>query len=211
MSLEQEIKLVINQTEQLDLQSMAWLTQYSQGKIVTSHLVSTYFDTKEQHLRNMEVGLRMRQYDGQWMQTVKTSGIVEDGLHQRDEWEHDLKSPEWDLEKLKQTPLKMLIEQELIWSQLAELFTTDFIRQTMQLRFDDGTQIELAYDCGEVRCGSVSDIIHEIELELKSGSVEQLKLLAEQLCSHLSVNPSDISKAQQGYQLAQKNLNLASR
>lgn len=202
MSLEQEIKLVINQTEQLDLQSMAWLTKYNQGEITTSHLVSTYFDTKDKHLRKMGVGLRMRQYDGQWMQTVKTSGIVEDGLHQRDEWEHDLLSPEWDLEKLKQTPLKQLIEQEVIWSQLAELFTTDFIRQTMQLRFDDGTQIELAYDSGHVRAGDVQQTIHEIELELVSGSITTMKVLADQMCDELPVQASDVSKAKQGYLLA---------
>ncbi len=211
MSLEQEIKLCVEQSDTLDLSTLSSIASLMQSEIKSNNLVSTYFDTLALDLMQRGLGLRMRCCNGQWLQTVKTSGVVVNGFHQRDEWEHELASPNWNISKLKDTALADIVSDNAIWDNISELFTTDFIRQTIQLMLADGSEIELAYDRGEVRCGNSSEIIHEIELELKSGSVEQLKLLAEQLCSQLPVRPSDISKAQQGYQLAQKQLSLSSR
>ncbi|MBE0438744.1 MAG: CYTH domain-containing protein [Gammaproteobacteria bacterium] len=211
MSLEQEIKLRVQQQEQLDLSDLSVLANLIQGEMKSNKLVSTYFDTFNLDLMKRGLGLRMRLSNGQWLQTVKTSGVVVNGLHQRDEWEHELASPNWNITKLMETALADSVSDSKVWDKVSELFTTDFIRHTIQLKLADGSEVELAYDRGEVRCGNSSDIIHEIELELKSGSVEQLKLLAEQLCLQLPVSLSDISKAQQGYQLAQTCLNLASR
>ncbi|MDF1588674.1 MAG: CYTH domain-containing protein [Gammaproteobacteria bacterium] len=211
MSLEQEIKLCVQQTDMLDLPMVSSIATLMQGKMQLNNLVSTYFDTLNLDLMQRGLGLRMRCCNGQWLQTVKTSGVVVNGLHQRDEWEHELASPNWNITKLMETALADSVSDSKVWDNVSELFTTDFIRHTIQLKLADGSDVELAYDRGEVRCGNSSEIIHEIELELKSGSVEQLKLLADQLCLQLPVSLSDISKAQQGYQLAQKCLNLASR
>mgnify|MGYP003624283239 CR=1 FL=1 len=201
MPLEQELKLVVNSEAPIDVSSLI-LPNYSiDGEMVSSRLVSTYFDTAELYLVSQQVGLRMRQSDGAWMQTVKTSGHVQDGLHQREEWEHKLDVAEWDLEKLKQTPLAPMIENPAIWSNIGPVFTTDFERKTLQLRTKDGTQIELAYDKGNVIAGELVKPIHEIELELKSGNVDHLMVLANELQQQLSLSPSDTSKAKMGYQL----------
>ena len=88
---------------------------------------------------------------------------------------------------------------------IEQVFTTDFVRETLQLSLPNKTKIELAYDCGQVITGDLVEPIHEIELELKSGSIEQLSLLAEQFCQQLSVTPSDINKAQRGYKLLASN------
>jgi len=201
MLLEQELKLVVNSDTPIDLSLLIFPNQIIDSNIVTMHLVSTYFDTSELHLVSQGVGLRMRKSDDVWMQTVKTSGDVKDGLHQREEWEHTLDTAEWDLAKLKQTPLAKIIENLVIWSKIGPVFTTDFERKTLQLRLDDGTQIELAYDRGNVIAGNLTQPIHEIELELKSGKVEHLILLANELQHQLSLSPSDISKAKMGYKL----------
>lgn len=201
MPLEQELKLVVNSDAPLDLSSLILPNYIIDGEIVTAHLVSTYFDTRELYLVSQRVGLRMRQSDGVWMQTVKTSGHVKDGLHQREEWEHTLDTAEWDLEKLKQTPLAIIIENSVIWSKIGPVFTTDFERKTLQLRTTDDTQIEFAYDRGRVIAGELTQAIHEIELELKSGNVAHLIVLASELQQQLSLSPSDISKAKMGYQL----------
>lgn len=205
MALEQEIKLVINHDSKLDLSTVSCLSSLEKEPAEISHLVSTYFDTADLDLSKQRVGLRMRQYDEAWWQTVKTAGKVENGLHQRDEWEHPLDNPEWDLNLLRQTPLASLINDAKKWASLSPLFTTDFIRESIQLTLDDSTQIELAYDRGQVTAGDCTGSIHEIELELKSGKVESMALLAEVLCQELDLRPSDCSKAKQGYQLAEKN------
>jgi triphosphatase len=204
MSLEQELKLVVNQAEKLNLTLVQWLQPLVDGESIESKLISTYYDTPEKHLQTLGVGLRMRQYDGQWMQTVKTSGVVTNGLHQRDEWEHDLAKADWDSDKLKATPLRELMEQPKVWDTLAPLFTTDFVRDTLQIKYHDGTHIELAYDRGSVYSGELNQSIHEVELELKAGSVEALTELAGRLCAELPLTPSNASKAKMGYELALK-------
>ncbi len=204
MSLEQEVKLVVNQHERLNLSLVQWLQSLIDGQVTQSTLVSTYYDTPDKHLQRLGLGLRMRQYDGQWMQTVKTSGVVKNGLHQRDEWEHDLVDQNWDIDKLTDTPVATVIKQTELWDTLVPLFTTDFVRDTLQLKYHDGTHIELAYDRGYVYSGELKDRIHEVELELKAGAVEALTELAGQLCAELPLAPSNTSKAKQGYQLAEK-------
>ena len=201
MALEQEVKLQINNDTQIDLSSLSLQDCLADGESKTHHLISIYYDTAELYLKSQGVSLRMRQIDDIWLQTVKTAGVVKDGLHQREEWEDRLNGAEWDLAKLRLTPLASIIEDEAIWSKLEALFTTDFIRQTLQLTMDDGSQIELAYDYGNVSRGELQLPIHEIELELKSGDAEQLSKLTQQLQQQLGLNLSDISKAQMGYQL----------
>ena len=205
MALEQEVKLVVTSDDKLDLSLLPELLKMADGQIVSDHLVSTYFDTDDLYLSKQGLGLRMRQINEHYLQTVKTSGSVKDGLHQREEWEYDLAGPEWDLASLKLTPLATIIDNAEIWSTLAPLFTTDFWRETLQLTLADGTKIELAYDRGEVRSGSLNTNIHEVELELKAGDSRQLGILATTLCQQLPVSPSDISKAQMGYELVAKS------
>jgi len=205
MILEQELKLIVNSAEKLDLTRLSWPQACQQGQVETLHLISVYYDTPELDLSRQKVGLRLRKSNQQWLQTVKTSGTVSQGLHQREEWEHELVDTQWDLEKLRQTPLAKIIDDTDCWAKVAPLFTTDFIRETIQLTQEDGSQIELAYDRGHVSVDDEQVIIHEIELELKSGNVEQLSVVAALLNEQLDVQASDCSKAKQGYQLVAKN------
>jgi len=200
--LEQELKLVVEGDDKLDLLSLQWLVALADAELETDQLISTYYDTPDQYLSKLKVGLRLRKKGSQWFQTVKTAGKVKEGLHQRQEWEDELANEQWNLDNLKQTPLADIIDDVEIWSTLQPIFTTDFIRETLQLTLADCTQIELAYDRGEVRAGDLRSTIHEVELELKSGSVENLEQIATRLQEEFRLTPSDCSKAKLGYQLA---------
>lgn len=203
MSLEQEIKLQVMQEAELDLSALVWLGDLLQSAAYKQHLVSTYFDTPDKALIQFGVGLRLRQVDKQWLQTVKCSGEAKDGLHQRKEWEHTLAGPEFDLSLLAQTELAPLLENKPVWDSVTPVFTTDFERVVMPLLLDDGTQIEMAYDRGWVKAGDRRKRIHEIELELKSGDIKKCQTLAESLKRAVPLEYSDISKAGLGYRLSQ--------
>lgn len=203
MSLEQEIKMLVGQQEELDLLALSWLGDLLEAETDRIHLLSTYFDTPDKALQQFGVGLRLRQIGTRWLQTVKCSGEAKNGLHQRKEWEHELNGPEFDLALLAETELAPLIEQQAVWSAIAPVFTTEFERQLLPLRLQDGTRVELAYDRGEVRAGEKRAVIHEIELELKQGDVKKMQNLAESLKTALPLQYSDISKAAQGYRLSQ--------
>lgn len=203
MSLEQEIKMLVGQQEELDLLALPWLGDLLEADTDRIHLLSTYFDTPDKALQQFGVGLRLRQIGEQWLQTVKCSGEAKNGLHQRKEWEHELNGPEFDLALLADTDLAPLIKQQSVWSAIAPVFTTEFKRQLLPLRLQDGTRVEMAYDRGEVRAGKKRAVIHEIELELKQGDVKKMQNLAESLKAALPLQYSDISKAAQGYKLSQ--------
>lgn len=203
MSLEQEIKLKVMQAEALDLAALDWLCELFEAKPYKQHLLSTYFDTPDKALMQFGVGLRLRQVDQKWLQTVKSSGEAVDGLHQRQEWEHELAGSEFDETLLRQTDLAPLLDNKAVWVALAPVFTTDFERLVMPLLLEDGTQIEMAYDRGRVIAGEKQQNIHEIELELKRGDIKKCQQLATRLKTALALEYSDISKAAQGYKLSQ--------
>ena len=200
MMLEQEVKLQVS-GDRLELKTLTWLCSLADCDVEKQRLISTYYDTPDQYLMAQGLGLRLRNKGGQWLQTVKTSGSAKNGLHQRQEWENELEKEVFDLEKLKQTPLKEIIENQEKWLTLTPLFSTNFMRETLQITLADNTQIEFAYDYGKVTAKQLSAPIHEIEMELKAGSVEQLIHFAEMVSELLKLTPSNGNKAQLGYQL----------
>ncbi len=205
MAVEQEIKMVVTGTQQLDFEILRQLSEIQIQHHVIHHVSNTYYDTPDWQLRRQQVGLRMRQYDHQWYQTVKTSGTAIAGLHQRHEWEYPLSGPHWDYETLKQTPLRTLMEQDPQLTHLIPLFTTDFVRESYLLETIDGTTLELAYDHGKVTTSQASQPIHEIELELVSGHVTAMTRLARQLALHFPLQADNGSKAQMGYRLLESS------
>jgi triphosphatase len=200
MSLEQEIKLTLTSKVELDLKELDWLSSYIE-QVDNQHLVSKYFDTPELEIIGQGIGLRLRNDNGKWLQTVKSTGQVVDGLHQREEWEHPLKQAQFDETLLKQTALKPIVENESLWQRIDVVFTTDFHRQAAQLKLDDETYVEMAYDYGRVFTASATSMIDEVELELKSGSIEVMKQFAELCMRKLPLQYGAESKAHKGYQL----------
>ena len=203
MALEQEIKLAVMSDQQLELSALP-LPSFRRSEFKTTRLVSTYFDTPDFYLAKQGLGLRLR-FDGKnWLQTVKDKGQIDNGLHQRQEWEHSLPGKAFDLALLKQTPLHELIDDEPLWASLSPIFTTEFDRQYCLLETGEQTTIELAYDRGRVYTVTLEAPIHEVELELKSGQLHYLTALAQELCLTEPLQASNCSKAQQGYELVPK-------
>lgn len=203
MSLEQEIKLSIAGIQPPDLDALPWLTALVTSR-ASSHLRTDYFDTADLALQQMGLALRLREMDGQWLQTVKSQGKVDNGLHQREEWEHPLPNASFDLALLHQTPLVAFAEDTGRWQQLRCLFTTEFNRQIYRL-LEGETEIELAYDSGEVRSEGLTAPIHEIELELRHGDLAVLNAVAEKLKNALGLDYNSQSKAALGYQLFEQH------
>lgn len=205
MSLEQEIKLQVSQDEALNLERLDWLMAMLDQPGQQIHLLSTYFDTPKHDLQQFGAGLRLRQIGEQWLQTVKCTGKAENGLHQRQEWEHPLDGPEFNMALLRETQLAPLLDDTDIWNAIEPLFTTEFDRLVLPLTLTDGTRVEMAYDRGEVRAGDRQAVIHEIELELKQGEIKKVQQLADRLKAALPLQYSNVSKAAQGYGISQVN------
>lgn len=166
-------------------------------------LGNTYFDTADSWLRNHDIGLRIRQSDDVYVQTVKTSGRVVAGLHQRPEYnaEHIGNDPDLSLHPDDIWPLGR--EVQVLQKEIVPIFATNFDREQWLLSMPDGSQIEVAFDQGVVVTGEQQSPICEVELELKSGQTESLFTLARVLSDQGGMRLGNLSKAARGYRLAQ--------
>ncbi|MBT2772773.1 CYTH domain-containing protein [Halomonas sp. ISL-60] len=169
-------------------------------------LTNTYFDSPQGDLAKARIALRLRQVDGQLLQTVKTAGQGSGGLSQRQEWEWQITGPGLDLTTLAELP-PFQGELSGVLDALAPQLSTDFTRRSWQLK--EGAQgqeshIELVLDEGEIISGGYRTPIREAELELKGGDPEALWALALTLAEQIALRPSDSSKAARGNALSEQ-------
>lgn len=161
-------------------------------------LRNIYFDTEDWRLNQARIALRIRGRNGQFIQTLKTKGAAVDGLHQRIEWDWPVACPELDLDVLRQhEQWPSTIDSSL----LRPVFETNFMRHAAEVEFMS-SRIELAIDIGEIIAGDRRVVLQELELELRSGEISDVLELGRKLKQCLPLESSDISKAEQGYRLA---------
>lgn len=201
--MEQEIKLQVTQTDAIAPEQLAKVLGLSTSPL-QQKIENRYFDSADRQLLKRGVALRLRYKAGQWLQTVKTAGQVENGLHQRQEWEMPLDSGDLDLQLLRQTALAPLIDDTAFWQDVQPIFTTDFVRLSWQFNWRKAT-VEMAYDRGSVSAGHLQVAIHEVELELLDGDVTVLDGIADMLSEQLPLVRHDQSKAALGYALLSRS------
>ena len=201
--MEQEIKLRVTQTDAIAPEQLAKVVQLSAAPL-QQKIENRYFDSTDLQLLKRGVALRLRHKAGQWLQTVKAAGRVNNGLHQRREWEMPLDSGQLDLHLLRQTALAPLIDDTAFWQDVQPIFTTDFVRLSWQFNWRNAT-VEMAYDRGSVSAGHLRAAIHEVELELVDGEVTVLDCIADMLTQQLPLVRHDQSKAALGYALLSRS------
>jgi len=140
-------------------------------------LQAKYYDTEDRLLSKSGVALRQRLEGTRWVQTLKAAGKSH---IERFEHNHDLgeleRAPELDLNIYATAPEAQQILNNALGDQISQLklqFETDITRTLRVIEYE-GTGIEVALDIGAIRTLDAEQEVHEVEFELKSGSVEQL-------------------------------------
>lgn len=202
MASELELKLAatsekLNKIKQLDFPGAA-----SQSPWETKQMINTYFDTANFKLRDVSIGMRIRQIEDQFIQTVKSSGKAIGGLHQRNEDEIEVSDNQLDTSLITDPYLMILVEEaQEEDGDFLPCFNTDFYRTKSLLTFSDGTKIEMALDSGTITAGDQSVDICEVELELVEGSAEYIFAIGRYLIKELDLTLYNASKARRGYSL----------
>ncbi|CRY56372.1 adenylate cyclase [Yersinia intermedia] len=181
----------------------SWPCQYYAPQTLTN----IYFETADNRLRQHDMGLRIRGYDGRYEMTIKTGGKVVGGLHQRPEYNVDIDGDKLDLARFPTDIWPEGWDVAELQTALAPLFRTDFTREKWVITYGE-SEIELALDQGAIsstHAGEQSEPLSEIELELKQGHQADLLALAAELTSIGGLRQSNLSKAARGYHLAQGN------
>jgi triphosphatase len=214
MVTEIELKYSLLDSHELDTseQIMTKVSQLlSENELTFIHhekqLSNHYFDTPDLALRKSKVALRTRgtKCFGEachFEQTVKTSGTIIAGLHQRPEYNVDIDNEKPIIALFPHTIWQSKTNIIQLQQQIVELFSTHFTRHTWLVNVDD-TQVEIAFDCGEIACQNYLNKprIYEIELELVKGDTQALFVLTKLLFSQLSLRPGQLTKAARGYAL----------
>lgn len=175
----------------------------ARARATRKRLDNIYFDTPDHALAQARIGLRLRKDGRRWLQTVKSGGSAQAGLHQRDEIEFAVSGKALEWAPLAGTEFEAVLEP--LRQQLGARFRTLFTRDVRRLVGPSGAEIELAIDQGEIIAGKTwksRETICELELELKSGSADDLFEIALELAACHPLTLSNRSKAERGDALA---------
>lgn len=164
------------------------------------HLVSIYYDTGRMALRRAGVLLRLRKHGAAWQQTVKRQGGSDGGLTRRPEWQSPYLN-HFDFAHVDDAGLRDWLQKDKIAGRLAAVFETNFRRTVWQLDPNPDTRILVKLDRGWIASSGRRDTISELELQLVSGSVDSLYVLALELAQRQALPPLLLSKAERGYRL----------
>lgn len=204
--METELKMLVNPENAKALRQHPLLKKYALEQPHEQTLSGIYFDTPSYDLRHADAGLRVRQVDNDWVQTLKAGGQAAGGLHERQEWESKVNGPIPDLAALEQlidpkSAYAKLIKKVSEPNRLLPTFTTKVKRTLWELRLPDGDEVECVIDQGSIEHGANKSLISELELELKSGNPKHLFDFALQLQRDVPMQIGNLSKADRGYAL----------
>ncbi len=200
MTTEIELKLRLQPEHLATLTS--YLDHYARRQD-GQHLSNQYFDTAASDLAQQRCALRVRKTSsGSYEQTLKTAGQLQDGIPHRREWNWPIDSDQFDPALLQDEEVQAELPEDLDCDDLTRVFRTDFERHVWWWEQPD-SQIEVVIDEGMIDAGDHQQPLCEIELELKLGTTSDLWQLANRLAEQCPLWLSDISKAEQGYRLAQ--------
>jgi inorganic triphosphatase YgiF len=202
MAIETELKLALDPTALRRVARLAVVRRHAAGRGSRVHLTNTYYDTPDRRLAAAGVALRIRRVGRRWVQTVKTAGEASVGMHNRGEWEWEVRGPNPDLALCDAEPeVATTFADPALRAALQPLFTTDFWRTTWSLAFPDSSRVELSADQGEVSAAGRTVPLCELELELENGSPQRIYEVAHALAEVLPLRLENTSKAARGYAL----------
>jgi triphosphatase len=168
MANEIELKLRIKKSDIPSLKRLlatieAESTSVQISKPSTHKTLSTYYDTQDLTLLDRGISLRLRRAARKWIQTIKGAGNALSGLHQRIELESEVKSGQLDFSKIVDPQYAKFFNHAVLRNALVPIFSTDVQRTAWQLSFENGDQVELVLDIGELIAGDSREPICEIE------------------------------------------------
>ena len=204
--MENEIKLTFPSDETLfSVMEEEWLKScVTVLEKKTETYENRYLDTPSRYLSGTRSTMRIRHVVGSnYIQTVKTRGGLDmrTGLSSHYEWNRRTDDRDFDIDaflspvKDQEDPVEYAASVliPLKDKEIVEICRTEFTRTTYFVRFNS-SEMEICLDSGKCLGGGKSLPICEMEIELTSGKVEDIKKLGELVRMHTSVEYSKLSK-----------------
>lgn len=208
--METECKLSFNSEEELfSILKADWFAEFCMDlkEKEPVKLSNTYFDTTDRVVISRGGSIRVRnisdsdEEEETFEHTIKLGGKVENGLHQRYEWNFKTFSKTFSKSDFingvsrSEDPSDMLIEllSQVTDDDLEPICKTKFNRTKYTLGYGDSI-MEACFDVGKLSAGDKSASICELELELISGDVVDLQDMADYIVKKTNAVLFDDSK-----------------
>lgn len=201
---EIELKFLIDESGARKLRSRIKALPGLEGAPVNRTLRSVYYDTPDEALRRAGIALRMRRDGRSWVQTVKAKAVSHGGLQTAREAEAPAPGGTLNLNLIPDADLRQTVANLTEGAELHPVSETAIKRHLATVRINGTARAELAVDQGEIIAGEARGTLHELEIELKEGSVGALFDLAHTLLPEGGVTFSRMSKAARGYLLSRE-------
>lgn len=195
---EQELKLHVPAASRQAVQR-----EIKQREATRIRLHAMYFDTPERELARARIAIRLRLEGRDWVQTLKMPGA--DAIT-RIEMNHPRPGPVLDLSVYAGTDVEAPLAA--IKGELGLRYETDVLRLLRRVRTRHG-MVELAYDTGILRAGTLELPISELEFELVSGKPRAIFAAARGWQQRHALVLDPRSKSERGDALAQLAHKLA--
>ena len=168
------------------------------------YMKSAYFDTEDKVLLKDNVAFRVRMEGNKVVASLKWKGGSAEGLHKREEINVPVDDPACFLqpspEIFKESELGVDMMDLVGTEHLHSILEMNFIRKRIRADFKESI-MELAIDMGEILTKDGEIPICELEIELFSGSEEDVKELGEIIKEKYNLEPLDASKYARGLNL----------
>lgn len=201
---ETELKIWLDEGQAARIRREGALAALRLEKPRTDALVSVYYDTSAHALAAAGASLRLRRVGRRWVQTIKRKSGAQAGTGLFSNLETEQPAPGGRLVLDGPDPDGAIaaVLAAAAGAPLSPVFETRVRRTVERLAPPQGGEVELALDEGEIVAGDASAPIREAELELLSGEVEAVYLLARRLFPSGPVRFAPANKAARGYRLA---------
>ena len=193
---EIEVKLRTDPDKMAKARRSRWWRQIGPGRRQSLH--SIYFDTRDQQLRDRDISLRTRTDGHEFVQTVKMLNGNSGSILRR-EWEALVPDPIPDPSLLIDPALPQDF-RNLTSADLQPMFDVDIKRETRRLA-SENAEIDVSLDSGAVIAGGQREPVHEIELELVAGELNDLFAEAQRISDAVDGRLHLRTKSDLGYAL----------
>ncbi|WP_026369738.1 inorganic triphosphatase [Kallotenue papyrolyticum] len=176
------------------IEALRW-SPYALGPRAALEQRDTFFDSADFALSRAGHAVRLREGLDRPLVTLKGPGEARDGLHRREEIELATASgaPQgWP------AAIRARLERIVAADALAAIFVIETRRVIWPLLRDARTLGEIALDHSRVLASAPPLELHELEIELKGGTLADLQALRATVLAQLPAQPEDRSKFARG-------------
>ena len=162
-----------------------------------------YYDTEDNFYQKHKIAYRVRQENDCFVTTYKSGKVNTQGVFERVEINKKVTNLNADISVFADVDEVWNLIKETKDKKFMPIVITDFVRECMEINWLN-SRVEIALDLGFVQGNKRKSPICEVEIELKSGRIEDLLSLKNELSEKFSLELSTVSKYKKGLILAEQ-------